>query len=74
MPNEIVWIQHSFTAGVWFLSSYQTEADKRFLFAKGSVPIGIGKNSHVKRAIIDKNARIGENVKVLETMNLFSPT
>lgn len=26
--------------------------------------MGIGKNSIVKRAIIDKNARIGENVKV----------
>lgn len=43
---------------------FQTDADKRFLAAKGSVPIGIGRNSHVKRAIIDKNARIGENVKV----------
>lgn len=42
----------------------QTDADRRFLMAKGSVPIGIGKNSHIKRAIIDKNARIGDNVKV----------
>lgn len=43
---------------------FQTDADRRFLAAKGSVPIGIGKNSHIKRAIIDKNARIGDNVKV----------
>lgn len=42
----------------------QTDADRRFLAAKGSVPIGIGKSSHIKRAIIDKNARIGDNVKV----------
>ena len=42
----------------------QTDADRRFLAAKGSVPVGIGKNSHIKRAIIDKNARIGDNVKV----------
>ncbi|MBA0605602.1 hypothetical protein Godav_018158, partial [Gossypium davidsonii] len=42
---------------------YETDADRRFLAAKGSVPIGIGKNSHIKRAIIDKNARIGDNVK-----------
>ncbi|XP_074576004.1 glucose-1-phosphate adenylyltransferase small subunit, chloroplastic/amyloplastic-like isoform X2 [Curcuma longa] len=42
---------------------YETDADKRLLALKGSVPIGIGKNSHVKRAIIDKNARIGDNVK-----------
>ena len=44
--------------------SHQTDADRRFLAAKGSVAIGIGKNSHIKRAIIDKNARIGDNVKV----------
>ncbi|RHN50139.1 putative glucose-1-phosphate adenylyltransferase [Medicago truncatula] len=37
---------------------YETDADRGFLAAKGSVPIGIGKNSHIKRAIIDTNARI----------------
>lgn len=42
----------------------QTDADRKLLAAKGSVPIGIGKNCHIKRAIIDKNARIGDNVKV----------
>lgn len=47
------------------ISLYQTDDDKRLMVAKGSVPIGIGKNSHVKRAIIDKNARIGDNVKVI---------
>ena len=29
-----------------------------------SVPIGIGKNSHIDGAIIDKNARIGSNVTI----------
>jgi glucose-1-phosphate adenylyltransferase len=29
---------------------------------KGSVPIGVGKNSYIEGAIIDKNARIGEGV------------
>lgn len=42
----------------------QTDTDRRLLEAKGGVPIGIGKNTHIKRAIIDKNARIGDNVKV----------
>jgi ADP-glucose pyrophosphorylase len=42
----------------------QTEADKKLLADKGGIPIGIGKNSHIRRAIIDKNARIGDNVKV----------
>ncbi|KAF6141357.1 hypothetical protein GIB67_008534 [Kingdonia uniflora] len=49
---------------------YETDADRRFLAAKGSVPIGIGKNSHIKRAIIDKNARIGENVKIINSDNV----
>lgn len=55
-----------------FILLLQTDADRRFLAAKGSVPIGIGKNSHVKRAIIDKNARIGENVKVIFYFTLLS--
>ncbi|KAE8075476.1 hypothetical protein FH972_014191 [Carpinus fangiana] len=49
---------------------YETDADRRFLAAKGSVPIGIGKNSHIKRAIIDKNARIGDNVKIINGDNV----
>uniref|UniRef100_A0A5B6YYW3 glucose-1-phosphate adenylyltransferase n=1 Tax=Davidia involucrata TaxID=16924 RepID=A0A5B6YYW3_DAVIN len=49
---------------------YETDADRRFLAAKGSVPIGIGKNSHIKRAIIDKNARIGDNVKIINSDNV----
>ncbi|KAM7265468.1 hypothetical protein ACFE04_003151 [Oxalis oulophora] len=50
---------------------YETDADRRFLAAKGSVPIGIGKNSHVKKAIIDKNARIGDNVKIINGDNVL---
>ncbi|MFS7898342.1 putative glucose-1-phosphate adenylyltransferase [Helianthus anomalus] len=49
---------------------YETDADRRLLAAKGSVPIGIGKNTHIKRAIIDKNARIGDNVKIINSDNI----
>ncbi|WP_069792115.1 glucose-1-phosphate adenylyltransferase [Cyanobacterium sp. IPPAS B-1200] len=31
----------------------------------GGVPIGIGANSIVRRAIVDKNARIGQNVQII---------
>jgi len=31
----------------------------------GDVPIGIGKNCHIESAILDKNARIGDNVTIL---------
>jgi glucose-1-phosphate adenylyltransferase len=30
-----------------------------------SIPLGIGKYCHIRRAIIDKNVRIGNNVKIL---------
>ncbi|GMJ00609.1 ADP-GLUCOSE PYROPHOSPHORYLASE SMALL SUBUNIT 1, ADP glucose pyrophosphorylase 1 [Hibiscus trionum] len=49
---------------------YETEADRKSLAEKGSVPIGIGKNSHIKRAIIDKNARIGDEVKIINSDNV----
>jgi glucose-1-phosphate adenylyltransferase len=30
----------------------------------GEIPIGIGAGSHIERAIVDKNARIGKNVRI----------
>lgn len=32
--------------------------------------IGVGKNCHIKKAIIDKNARVGDNVKIINKNNL----
>ena len=32
---------------------------------RGNVPIGIGKNCHIESAILDKNVRIGDGVKIL---------
>ncbi|KAK1424114.1 hypothetical protein QVD17_19428 [Tagetes erecta] len=49
---------------------YETDADRRLLASKGGVAIGIGKNTHIKRAIIDKNARIGDNVKIVNIDNV----
>ncbi|PWA50974.1 glucose-1-phosphate adenylyltransferase, nucleotide-diphospho-sugar transferase [Artemisia annua] len=49
---------------------YETDADRRHLAAKGGVAIGIGKNTHIKRAIIDKNARIGDDVKIVNIDNV----
>ncbi|ONM04986.1 ADP glucose pyrophosphorylase small subunit leaf1 [Zea mays] len=49
---------------------YETEADKKLLAENGGIPIGIGKNSHIRKAIIDKNARIGDNVKILNADNV----
>nr|GEU49250.1 glucose-1-phosphate adenylyltransferase small subunit, chloroplastic/amyloplastic [Tanacetum cinerariifolium] len=47
--------------------SYETDADRELLAAKGSVLIEIEKNTHIKRPIIDKNARIGDGVKIINS-------
>ena len=37
------------------------------------IPIGIGECSHIKKAIVDKNARIGKNVMVsVKQVHAFS--
>lgn len=49
---------------------YETDEERSLLSNKGGVPIGIGKDCHVKRAIIDKNARVGANVKIINKDNV----
>ena len=52
-------------------ADYFESADRRKeLMDKGEVPVGIGKNSIIKRAIVDKNARIGQNVKIINKDNI----
>ncbi|MFA6365907.1 MAG: sugar phosphate nucleotidyltransferase, partial [Candidatus Hydrogenedentales bacterium] len=43
---------------------YETEADKKANALKGIPNIGIGGGSILRRAIIDKNARIGSNCRI----------
>ncbi|KDP28372.1 hypothetical protein JCGZ_14143 [Jatropha curcas] len=43
---------------------YETEAEIASSLAEGKVPIGVGKNTKIINCIIDKNARIGENVVI----------
>ncbi len=44
---------------------YQTLDELAFDQAANRIRIGVGENCHIRRAIIDKNARIGANVKLL---------
>ncbi len=41
---------------------YEPFSVRKSKIEQGSVPVGIGSNSTIRRAIIDKNARIGQNV------------
>ncbi|RMI19591.1 MAG: glucose-1-phosphate adenylyltransferase [Calditrichaeota bacterium] len=49
---------------------FETPEKKEQNRAKGIPHIGIGNNCHIRRAIIDKNARIGNNVKIINEKNL----
>jgi len=48
----------------------ETEELKQIKLAEGIPPVGIGNNCEIRNAIIDKNARIGENVKIINADNI----
>ncbi|HKR21135.1 MAG TPA: hypothetical protein VJS17_01020, partial [Pyrinomonadaceae bacterium] len=57
-----VQIESSFMMGADF---YQTFDDMRMDLERGLPRVGIGEGTVVRHAIIDKNARIGKNAKLL---------
>ncbi|HEX9146240.1 MAG TPA: glucose-1-phosphate adenylyltransferase [Candidatus Binatia bacterium] len=44
---------------------YESPAERLAALESGKVPLGIGANTIIQRAIVDKNARIGRNVRVV---------
>jgi glucose-1-phosphate adenylyltransferase len=44
---------------------YESPAERAKGLDSGKVPLGIGANTTVLRAIVDKNARIGRNVQIV---------
>jgi glucose-1-phosphate adenylyltransferase len=46
------------------LDDYETPEETQAGIARGIPPMGIGRNTFIERAIIDKNARIGDNVRI----------
>ncbi|AFY33392.1 glucose-1-phosphate adenylyltransferase [Calothrix sp. PCC 7507] len=49
---------------------YQASVERQCSLEKGNVPVGIGTDSIIRRAIIDKNARIGHSVKIINKDNV----
>ncbi|MEA5537272.1 glucose-1-phosphate adenylyltransferase [Crocosphaera sp. XPORK-15E] len=49
---------------------YESPEERQSLSDQGKIPMGIGKGSTVRRAIIDKNARIGRNVSIVNKENV----
>jgi len=71
IEHSIIGIRSRIEPGVFIkdaiimgLDDYETTDEVQSNIAQGIPPLGIGKNTHIERAIIDKNARIGENVHI----------
>jgi glucose-1-phosphate adenylyltransferase len=43
---------------------YESEEERDALAARGGIPVGVGENSYIENAILDKNARVGKNVHI----------
>ena len=55
-------LQDSLVMGADYFESME---ERLLLRERGGIPIGVGKGTTVKRAILDKNVRIGENVTII---------
>ncbi|BAZ83131.1 glucose-1-phosphate adenylyltransferase [Sphaerospermopsis kisseleviana CS-549] len=49
---------------------YQPSVERQCSIEQGDIPVGIGTDTIIRRAIIDKNARIGHNVKIINKDNV----
>ncbi|MCW6052194.1 glucose-1-phosphate adenylyltransferase [Lyngbya sp. CCAP 1446/10] len=55
-------IQDTLVMGADF---YEPDAERHSSLDNGGVPLGIGPDTTIRRAIVDKNARIGRNVQII---------
>ena len=44
---------------------YESPAERLKNLERGKVPLGVGANTMIRKAIVDKNARIGRNVRIV---------
>ncbi len=44
---------------------YESPAERLQCLESGNVPLGVGANTTIRKAIVDKNARIGRNVQIV---------
>ena len=55
-------IENSLLLGADF---YESPLERAQALESGRIPLGVGANSTIRKAIIDKNARIGRNVQII---------
>uniref|UniRef100_A0A7S0WIY1 Glucose-1-phosphate adenylyltransferase n=1 Tax=Pyramimonas obovata TaxID=1411642 RepID=A0A7S0WIY1_9CHLO len=63
--HSVIGLRSLISAGCTIEDTLLMGADYFEQSIEGSVPIGIGEGSIVKKAIVDKNARIGKNVQIV---------
>ena len=61
IENEVV-LQDTLVMGADF---YESAEERAIVREKGGTPIGVGTGTTVRRAILDKNVRIGSNVTIV---------
>jgi glucose-1-phosphate adenylyltransferase len=66
VENNVV-LQDSLLMGADF---FESQSERETLRARGGIPVGVGEGTTVKRAILDKNARIGKNVTIVNKDHL----
>jgi glucose-1-phosphate adenylyltransferase len=49
---------------------YEPKSKRETLAQEGKIPVGIGEGTTIRRAIVDKNARIGKNVMIVNKENI----
>lgn len=60
-------IEESLLMGADF---YQASVERQSSLVENDIPVGIGSDTLIRRAIIDKNARIGHDVKIINKDNV----
>ena len=60
-------IEESLLMGADF---YQASVERQSNLVENDIPVGIGTDTHIRGAIIDKNARIGHDVKIINKDNV----
>jgi glucose-1-phosphate adenylyltransferase len=53
---------------------YESPSERAKSLETGKVPLGVGANTTIRRAIVDKNARIGRNVRIVNKDHVVEAT
>jgi glucose-1-phosphate adenylyltransferase len=64
-------IDHALLMGADY---YESPAERLQNLESGKIPLGVGANTTIRKAIIDKNARIGRNVQITNNEGIVEAT